>query len=85
MEEECQELSVESLKFLESIDIEQLVNYYAELKNLLHIVEPALTVSYATTSLTNRKFYPLAQVNKPMKCDHGSKQSNLILNSSNDV
>lgn len=50
MEEECQELSLESLKFLESIDIEQLVNYYAELKNLLHIVEPALTVSYHTSS-----------------------------------
>lgn len=46
MEEECLELSLESLKFLESIDIEQLVNYYAELKNLLHIVEPALAVSH---------------------------------------
>jgi hypothetical protein len=60
MEEECQELSVESLKFLESIDIEQLVNYYAELKNLMHIVEPALTVSHDPVVMTNGKFYPIA-------------------------
>ncbi|XP_059477953.1 uncharacterized protein LOC132198145 isoform X2 [Neocloeon triangulifer] len=42
MEDEREILSTESKQLLQSIDIEQLVNHYSELKNLLHTVEPSL-------------------------------------------
>ncbi|CAB3386535.1 Hypothetical predicted protein [Cloeon dipterum] len=42
LEDEHQALTDESKEFLNSIDLEQLVNQYAELKNLFHIVEPSL-------------------------------------------